>query len=295
MDDDLPKTKWLAYAFLKLVYKFQFAFIPETKLWNEQPVISLGEPFVSGNDSSHFGIPAAVAVERETENFYVADGYINTRVIKFDKFGNYLLDFVAGTATPFNIVHFLTIAVPHTPTMHRALRQNTNPEDVVIFVADRNNCRIQAFDSTGTFLYELTCESLGVPSTLMFSVAHVNVNPSNPPYNANVSADYGIVYCVNGFLPDHSPQIFEIAVGASNATVLSSFDTSPGDLFTPLELPHDLALSEDGSDVYVVIAGSTLVLRRFRLNTESGAGSNWQRCGIFFFVFASLSATLLFH
>lgn len=118
--------------------------------------MTLGEPFVIGNDRSHFGTPAAVAVEHETENFYVADGYINTRVVKFYKNGNYLLEFVAGTSTPFNIVHFLAIAVRHSPNTLRALRQNTNPEDVVIFVADRDNCRIQSFNSAGNFLYELT-------------------------------------------------------------------------------------------------------------------------------------------
>lgn len=114
----------------------------------------------------------------------------------------------------------------------------------------------------------------------MFSVAHANVNPSNPPYNANFVADYGIIYGVNGALQDVSPQVFEIGVGGSNATVLSSFETSPGDFFTPSEAPHDIAVSRDGMEVYVVLAGSTLILRRYQLITNSGVANNLQLSGV---------------
>lgn len=142
-------------------------------------------------------------MEPDTENFYVADGYCNSRVVKFDRCGNYILAFSAGTVdisipiVPWRIVHKLTVAVRHSPITNRALRRSVNSEDVMVVVADRDNCRIQYFHGNGSFMYEQTHEDLGIPSTFLMSVAHVDVNPANAPYNSNFPAHFGIVYAVD--------------------------------------------------------------------------------------------------
>src|ERR1019366_5342729 len=75
---------------------------------------------------------------------FLTDGYYNTRIVKFDKNGNYLMQWgergkVYGMETRpgyLNIVHGIAI----DPTTRR------------IYVNDRGNRRIQVFDENGKFL-----------------------------------------------------------------------------------------------------------------------------------------------
>ena len=50
----------------------------------------LGEAFVPGSDEKHFCQPTSVAVSEETGVFFVADGYCNSRIMKFDANGKLL-------------------------------------------------------------------------------------------------------------------------------------------------------------------------------------------------------------
>ncbi|TAK14959.1 MAG: 6-bladed beta-propeller [Acidobacteria bacterium] len=70
-------------------------------------------------------------------NIYVADGYNNSRVVKFDKLGNWLKTWGERGSGPgqFNI--------PHTIASDAAGN---------VYVGDRTNRRIQVFDGNGTFL-----------------------------------------------------------------------------------------------------------------------------------------------
>lgn len=208
------------------VYLLQFQYIPVLGVWNNNPILTLGQRFVSGNDASRFCQPADVAVEPGTDAIYVADGYCNSRVVKFDRLGNYLLQFSAGTPigipiAPFRIVHKVAVAVRHSQ----------NSEDVIVVVADRDNCRIQYFSGDGRFLYQQTHEDLGVPNTFLMSVAHVNVNPMNPPYNSNFQGDFGIVYAAENGAGARPGTILEIAVGQSNAYVMSRFTANENEPF----------------------------------------------------------------
>ena len=54
--------------------------------------MTLGEKGVPGTDAKHFRSPTDIAWDRQTQDFYVSDGYGNSRVVKFDKNGKYLLD-----------------------------------------------------------------------------------------------------------------------------------------------------------------------------------------------------------
>jgi hypothetical protein len=79
-------------------------------------------------------------------NIYVADGYNNSRVAKFDKDGNWIKSWGERGTGPgqFNLLH--TIAVDG--------RGN-------VYVGDRANSRIQVFDGDGTFLRQIT--NIGQP------------------------------------------------------------------------------------------------------------------------------------
>lgn len=55
-----------------------------------KPSIMLGEAFVPGNDNNHFCKPTAVAVHSNGD-FFVSDGYCNSRIIKYNSKGEKIL------------------------------------------------------------------------------------------------------------------------------------------------------------------------------------------------------------
>lgn len=82
-------------------------------------------------------------------NTYISDGYINSRVAKVDKDGNWLKSWGEPGDGPgqFNVPH--SIAVDH---------------DGNVYVADRGNRRIQVFDGEGKFLRQITIDVPAPPN-----------------------------------------------------------------------------------------------------------------------------------
>ena len=70
------------------------------------PDFVLGVAFESGNDEKHFCKPTSVAVSERTGDFFVADGYCNSRILKFSSDGKLLQ--IIGKCVYFNrlIIHF---------------------------------------------------------------------------------------------------------------------------------------------------------------------------------------------
>ncbi|MGZ5907039.1 MAG: 6-bladed beta-propeller [Reyranella sp.] len=102
-------------------------------------VMKVGEQNVAGTDHNHFNEPAGITFMPDG-SFYIADGYKNGRIIKFDKDGKFLLEFGTKGSGPgqFNLVHSVAL-----DAQHRA------------YTADRVNNRIEVFDGdTGKFIEE---------------------------------------------------------------------------------------------------------------------------------------------
>jgi sugar lactone lactonase YvrE len=101
-------------------------------------VMTLGEAGVAGDDAKHFAGPTDIAWLPDG-TFFVTDGYVNTRVVKFDATGKFLKTWGGKGAGPgqFNL--------PHSIDIDRNRR---------LYVADRQNGRVQIFDEQGTFLDE---------------------------------------------------------------------------------------------------------------------------------------------
>jgi peptidylamidoglycolate lyase len=127
---DPEKHVWLVDDGAHQVFKFTHD--------GKQLVMTLGEAGVPGNDDKHFDRPTDLAWLPDG-TFFVTDGYNNTRVVKFDKTGKYLLAWGKKGTGPgeFNTVHGIAI-----DNQRR------------IYVSDRSNSRIQIFDENGTYLGE---------------------------------------------------------------------------------------------------------------------------------------------
>lgn len=99
-------------------------------------LLTLGKARFFGNDTSHFYLPTDIAVA-DDGSFYVSDGYGNSRVIKFSKDGKYLFEWgkFGNKEGEFNIPHAID------------LDKNGN-----VYIADRENNRIQKFDAKGNFI-----------------------------------------------------------------------------------------------------------------------------------------------
>jgi NHL repeat len=99
-------------------------------------LMTLGQRDEPGNDDKHFKRPTDIAWLPDG-TFFVSDGYGNTRVVKFDKDGKYLMTWgTPGTGNgQFN--------TPHSVTTDKNRR---------VYVSDRANNRIQVFDENGKYL-----------------------------------------------------------------------------------------------------------------------------------------------
>jgi DNA-binding beta-propeller fold protein YncE len=101
-------------------------------------VLTLGEKNVPGTDDRHFDRPTDMAFLPDGTMF-VADGYNNSRVARFDKTGRFLLAWGSKGTGPgqFNSVHCVAV-----------------DDRRRVYVADRNNNRVQVFDEHGKYLDE---------------------------------------------------------------------------------------------------------------------------------------------
>ena len=138
---------WVTDVALHQVFKFSHEGIL---------LMKLGAAKVPGTDTSHFNLPTDVAVTKDG-SFYVSDGYGNSRVIKFSADGKYLFEWgkKGNGEGEFNIPHAISM-----------------DEKGNVYVADRENKRIQIFDSTGKFLKQYSGNSYGSVCSVTFDQQH---------------------------------------------------------------------------------------------------------------------------
>ena len=128
----------------------------------------------AGQQSDVFQRPTDVAWDA-VGNIYVADGYGNSRVAKFDKNGKFLKSWGSrGTENgQFNIVHGIAVDAQGN-----------------VYVADAGNKRIQVFDGDGNFKNQIL--NIGTPAAICItpgSHQYIYSSNSNPPENIDVDGE----------------------------------------------------------------------------------------------------------
>jgi DNA-binding beta-propeller fold protein YncE len=128
----------------------------------------------AGQQSDVFQRPTDVAWDA-AGNIYVADGYGNARVAKFDKHGKFIKSWGSrGTDTgQFSTVHGIAIDAQGN-----------------VYVADSGNKRIQVFDGEGTFKTQIL--NIGNPAAICITPGarpYLYSSNSNPPDNIDVDGE----------------------------------------------------------------------------------------------------------
>jgi peptidylamidoglycolate lyase len=197
---------WLTDRALQQVFKFT----QDGKL-----LLTIGTERTAGVDVTHFNKPADISFAVDG-SVYVADGYGNSRIAKFSREGKFLLDWGKKGTAPGEF------DLPHSVAVDAEGR---------VYVADRNNSRIQVFDGAGKFVQEWKSAELGRPWSL-------TIGPDN------------LLYVVDG--GDLKPygldrgQILKLDLNGKVLAKWSRFGNYDGQIYWG----HDIAVGRDGA-VYV--------------------------------------------
>ena len=120
---------WAADIGYHIVQKYT----PEGKL-----LLTLGTKGVPGRDQAHFDKPTDMAIT-PAGDIFISDGYGNNRVIQFDKNGKFIQEWGEFGHKPGQF------DIPHAIALDSKGR---------LYIADRNNARVQVFNQEGKFLDE---------------------------------------------------------------------------------------------------------------------------------------------
>jgi DNA-binding beta-propeller fold protein YncE len=120
----------------------------------------------AGQQSDVFQRPTDVAWD-SAGNIYVADGFGNARIAKFDKVGKFVKSWGSRGSEPgqFNTVHGIAVDAQGN-----------------VYVADTGNKRIQVFDTDGNFKTQFT--NVGSPAAICLTAGprpFLYSSDSNPP------------------------------------------------------------------------------------------------------------------
>lgn len=170
---------------------------------------------VGGNDEAHFNKPTDVAVLADG-SFYVSDGYVNSRVVKFSAEGRFQFQWGTKGTEPGQFV------VPHGITVDQSGR---------VYVADRENDRIQVFTAEGRFLAQWKDPAMG------------------RPYGVRIGKDGRLYVADGGEQPSAPPNRSGLAVLTLEGKVVATFGRW-GNYDGQFMMAHDIALSP-GGDIYV--------------------------------------------
>lgn len=203
---DASGNVWLADVALQQVYKYSH---------DGRLLMTLGTRGVAGSDSTHFNRPTEVAVAQDG-SFYVSDGYLNTRIIKFSPEGRFLFQWGTPGIEPgqFDVLHCVKV--------DRKGR---------VFVCDRGNARVQIFNARGQFLAQWKDAGIG------------------RPYDMAIEQDGSVLIADGGDQPDAPPDRSGVTVVASDGKVVQRFGRW-GNYDGQFEMAHDIAIGPDGA-VYV--------------------------------------------
>ncbi|XP_060607191.1 peptidyl-glycine alpha-amidating monooxygenase-like isoform X2 [Ruditapes philippinarum] len=214
---DSDENIWLTDVAMHQVFR-----IPKG---DDKPDMTLGIRFEPGTSNKHFCKPSDVAVMSNGE-FFVSDGYCNSRIMKFDKNGYFLKQWGSQSSSwgsdgfpppgTFNLPHGLALA----------------EDKDLLCVADRENGRIQCFNLDGNFVRQMHPKKFGQ------SLYSLEYCPNHG----------GVLFAVNGPIFGTKSEVTQgFTLDIDTGTLVSTWNL-PGEGMTH---PHDVAVDSTNHMVYV--------------------------------------------
>lgn len=210
---------------------------------SDQADLVLGQRFQPGKGDNLFCKPTDVEV-LSTGEFFISDGYCNSRILKYDKAGTLIREFGSssiatfGTAEPgsgtFNVPHSMTLA----------------EDKGLLCVADRENGRIQCFDLDGNFQLMIHSPEFG---DRIFAVSYCRLHG-------------GLLFAVNGPSLSGTPPVQGFIIDINDGQLIETWNAKPG-----LRQPHDIEVDPVNLRVYVGELDPTKVWR-FDMKADDGTG-----------------------
>lgn len=210
---------------------------------SDQTDLVLGQRFQPGKGDNLFCKPTDVEV-LSTGEFFISDGYCNSRILKYDKAGTLIREFGSssiatfGTAEPgsgtFNVPHSMTLA----------------EDKGLLCVADRENGRIQCFDLDGNFQLMIHSPEFG---DRIFAVSYCRLHG-------------GLLFAVNGPSLSGTPPVQGFIIDINDGQLFETWNAKPG-----LRQPHDIEVDPVNLRVYVGELDPTKVWR-FDMKADDGTG-----------------------
>lgn len=158
---DIHGNYWLTDVALHQVMKFDS--------YTDYPVLTLGKRFQPGSSANHFCKPTSVAVA-STGEIFVADGYCNSRILKFNAAGQLI-------RTIPQPPEFLSLQVPHGLALLEKLD--------ILCIADRENMRV-------------VCPKAGIRSSVNEGSPAATIQEPDMGRVFGVVAFGDYVYAING-------------------------------------------------------------------------------------------------
>ncbi|KAH8321636.1 hypothetical protein KR074_010975 [Drosophila pseudoananassae] len=200
---------WITDVAMHQAFKF--------KPFSTKPLLTIGKRFRPGSSVKHLCKPTSIAVAT-TGEFFIADGYCNSRILKFNAAGKLL-------RTIPQPPEFLSLQVPHAITLLEHLD--------LLCIADRENMRV-------------VCPKAGLISS------HGEGEPAATIQEPDLGrvfgvASYGdIVFAVNG--PTSMLPVRGFTIDPRSEAIIGHWGE--------FKNPHSMAVSVNGSALYVTEIGT---------------------------------------
>ncbi|XP_045477429.1 peptidyl-alpha-hydroxyglycine alpha-amidating lyase 2-like isoform X1 [Harmonia axyridis] len=181
-----------------------------------QPTLVFGEKFTPGSDENHLCMPTSFAIAT-TGEIFLADGYCNSRVLKYNALGK-LLKIIPSRD------EFLPLQIPHGITLIESLDR--------ICIADRENMRV-------------VCPRAGLYNLQGKKYPPLIIQKPDMGKVYDVSAKGNWIYAING--PTSSLINIEgLTIDPETEEIIDRWSPPEG-----FGLPHAIAVCPNGSSLYV--------------------------------------------
>jgi sugar lactone lactonase YvrE len=182
-------------------------------------LLTLGKAGVPGDGPDEFNQPSDV-ITASNGDIFVADGHggnTNARIVKFDKNGKFIKSWGKKGTGPGEF------DTPHSLAMDSKGR---------LFVADRNNNRLQIFNQDGKFLEEWKqfsrISGLYIRNDILYAADSESNNARHPGWKRGIRIGSVKDGKVTAFIPDPEPNPDRVATSAAEGVAVDAKDNIYG-------------------------------------------------------------------